>query len=537
MTRDLLENLLAERILLLDGSMGALIMSRRPTEADYRGERFRSHPIELKNCTDVFCLTQPALIGEIHRQYLDAGADIIETNTFTATPISLAEFQLAEFTYDINKAAAELARAAAEEFTERDPDRPRFVAGSIGPTKISLSLSKDTDDPGRRDATFDEVVASYTEQIRGLVEGGVDILLPETSFDTLTMKACLFAIARFFRERGIELPVMVSGTIFQGGRTLTQQSVEAFWTSVSHFPMLSAGFNCGLGPEQMRPHIERFSEIAPKYISCYPNAGLPNEMGGFDMTPRQMAGFLREFAERGWVNIVGGCCGTTPAHIRAIADAVRDLPPREIPVLPRYSAFSGSERLEIRPESNFIMIGERTNVTGSRRFARLIREDNYDEALSVARQQVESGANMLDVNMDEGLIDSKAAMTRFLNLLAAEPDVAAVPIMIDSSNFEVIEAGLKCVQGKAVVNSISMKEGEAAFLEQARTARAYGAAVVVMAFDEKGQATGCERKVAICKRAYELLTTELGFPPEDIIFDANILTVGTGMEEHANYAV
>jgi 5-methyltetrahydrofolate--homocysteine methyltransferase len=535
-TSDTLKNLLDDRILLLDGSMGALIMQQGPSEEAYRGERFKSHSVNLKNATDILCLTQPDMISEIHRTYLEAGSDIIETNSFNANLISMEEFELAEFTYEINRTAAELAKRQAEEFTRRDPSKPRFVAGSIGPTKVQLSLNPD--EPGVRPVKFDDMVASYTEQVRGLIDGGVDILLPETSFDTLNMKACLFAIREYFDQQGIELPVMVSGTIFDGGRSLTAQSVEAFYTSLAHFPMLSIGLNCALGPAQMRPYIEALSGVAECRISCYPNAGMPDGMGGFDSSPAEVAGNLRDFAENGWVNIVGGCCGTTPEYIRQIGEATRGLKPRRQPELPHYSSYSNLNRMEIRPETTFVMVGERTNVTGSRKFARLIREESYDEALSIAREQVEGGANVIDINMDEGLLDSEACMQKFLWLLSDndEPD-ASVPIMVDSSKWSVIEAGLKCLQGKGIVNSISLKEGEEKFLEQARTIRKYGAAVVVMAFDEEGQAVDCDHKVSICKRAYKLLTEQAGFPPEDIIFDPNILTVGTGLEEHANYAV
>ena len=529
------EQLLSERILVLDGAMGTMIQRYSPTEADYRGERFAKHPIDLKNAGDVLVLTQPKMIGEIHRLYLEAGADIIETDSFNANTISMEEFGLAEFTREINVAAARLARAACDEFTARTPTKPRFVAGSIGPTKVLLSFNADK--PGYRPVTFDQMVASYAVQIRGLIEGGVDLLLPETSFDTLNMKACLFAIEEVFAETGVRLPVMVSGTIFNGGRTLTGQSVEAFWTSVSHAPMLTIGLNCALGPKQMRQYVETLANLAPKYVSCYPNAGMPDGFGGFDSNPGEVAANLREFAQNGWVNIVGGCCGTNPDYIKAISEAVNNVPPRRIPDVAANSAYCGKERIDLRPSANFMMIGERTNVTGSRKFARLIKEGKFDDALAVAREQVEGGANMIDVNMDEGLLDSQAAMTTFVNLISDDPDVNRVPVMVDSSKFSVIEAGLKCLDGKGVVNSISMKEGEAAFLEQARRIRRYGAAVVVMAFDEKGQATDCEDKVRICKRAYDLLTTQAGFPPEDIIFDANILTVGTGMEEHSNYAV
>jgi 5-methyltetrahydrofolate--homocysteine methyltransferase len=535
-TQAVLEELLDQRILLLDGSMGALIFSRNPTEDDYRGSRFRSHPVSLKNCTDIMVLSQPRLIGDMHHSYLEAGADIIETCTFTANPVSLAEFQLEEHVFELNKAAAELARRAAETWTRRNPDKPRFVAGSIGPTNKTLSLGVG-DDPARREVTFEQMVANYTEQIRGLVAGGVDILLPETSFDTLVLKACLFAIDQFFEQNAIRLPVMVSGTIFENGRTLSAQTVEAFNVSVSHFDALSVGLNCSVGVDQMRSALESLSGVCRRRISCYPNAGLPDGFGGFRGEKEHTAAALGEFASKGWLNLVGGCCGTTPEWIAAIGAAVEGVPPRKIPDLPRWSCYSGTEALVLRPETNFVMIGERTNITGSRRFARLIKEDNYEQALAVAREQVEAGANIIDVNMDEGLIDGPRAMERFLNLVSAEPSVQPVPVMVDSSKWSVIEAGLKCLQGKSIVNSISLKEGEEKFLEQARLVRRYGAAVVVMAFDEQGQAVTADRKVEICARAFKLLTEEAGFAPEDVIFDTNILTVGTGLEEHANYAV
>lgn len=529
------EQLLSERILVLDGAMGTMIHRFEPTEADYRGERFLDHSIDLKNASDVLVLTQPKMIADIHGQYLAAGADIIETNSFGAQPITLEEFGLAHLTYEMNFEAARLARSVCDEYEKLTPRKPRFVAGSIGPTKKMLSFNADK--PGFRPVTFDEMVASYAEQIRGLIEGGIDLLLPETSFDTLNMKACLFAIEEVFEELGVRVPTMVSGTIFTGGRTLTAQSVEAFWTSVSHAPMLTIGLNCALGPKQMRPYMEALANLAPKYISCYPNAGMPDGFGGFDSNPAEVSANLRDFALNGWVNIVGGCCGTNPDFIKAIAEAVDGVAPRKIPDVPRLTAYCGKERIELRPDSNFLMVGERTNVTGSRKFARLIKEEKYDEAISIAGQQVEGGANMVDVNMDEGLLDSAKEMTQFVNLISDDPDVNKVPVMVDSSKFDVIEAGLKCLDGKGVVNSISLKEGEAKFLEQARRIRRYGAAMVVMAFDEVGQATSCSEKVRICKRAYDLLTEKAGVPPEDIIFDANILTVGTGMEEHANYAV
>jgi 5-methyltetrahydrofolate--homocysteine methyltransferase len=531
--QDQLNEILSHRILLLDGAMGSIIHEFKPTEEDYRGKLFKNHPIDLKNASDVLCLTQPEMIRTIHSRYLEAGSDIIETNTFNANTVSMEEFGLAERAFEINRIGAELARQAADEFTKKNPDKPRFVAGSIGPTKIQLSMN--ADEPGTRPVNYDQLAASYAEQVRGLLAGGVDLLLPETSFDTLNMKACLFAIAQVFEELGTSVPVMCSCTIFEGGRSMTAQSVEAFYTSVSHFPLFSVGLNCALGPKQMRPFVEALAGVAECNISCYPNAGMPDGMGGFDSNPEEVAANIRAFAKNGWVSIVGGCCGTTPEYIRKIAEAVDGLPARTVPDRPRYPAFAGLERIELRPDSNFFMIGERTNVTGSRKFARLIREESYDEALSIAHEQVENGANMVDVNMDEGLLDSRACMEKFLWLLS--DDGMPAPIMVDSSNWEVIEAGLKCVQGKGAVNSISLKEGEETFLEQAKLIRRYGGAVVVMAFDEQGQAVEAEHKVSICKRAYKLLTEKAGFPPEDIIFDPNILTVATGMEEHNNYAV
>jgi 5-methyltetrahydrofolate--homocysteine methyltransferase len=530
-----IEELLAERILILDGAMGTMIHKRNPSEADYRGKRFANHSIDLKNHADIMVLTQPDWIADIHAQYFAAGADIVETNTFGATPLMMAEFEITELTHELNLKGAELARRVADDFTRKTPGKPRYVAGSIGPTKFMLSFNADK--PGFRPVTFEQMVDSYAAQVRGLLDGGVDLLLPETSFDTLNMKSCLYAIEKVFDEGGRRVPVMCSGTIFTGGRTLTGQTLEAFWTALSHFPLLSIGLNCALGPEQMRGYVERLSSIVPRYVSCYPNAGMPNGMGGFDSTPEDVARNIREFAKNGWVNIVGGCCGTTPDYIRQIADAVADCKPRKIPDVGHTTTFSGNETFSLRTDSTFFMVGERTNVTGSKKFARLIKDKKYDEAITVAGQQVESGANMIDVNMDEGLLDSQAEMVRFLNLVSDDPDVNKVPVMVDSSKFSVIEEGLKCLGGKGVVNSISLKEGEEKFLEQARTIRRYGAGIIVMAFDEEGQAAECDRKVEICKRAYKLLTEKAGVPPEDIIFDANILTVGTGMEEHANYAV
>jgi 5-methyltetrahydrofolate--homocysteine methyltransferase len=537
-TSQQIQEMLAERILVLDGSMGALIMAQKPSEETYRGSRFAKHDVLLKNCTDVLTLTQPQMIEDIHREYLEAGADIIETCTFNATTLGLSHFNLQDHVLDINRAAAEIARRAADAITRKTPGRPRLVAGSIGPTGVSLNSATTGDDPSFRAATFEQMVASYSEQIHGLVTGGVDLLLAETSIDTLNLKACLFAIEEYFDTHQIRIPVMVSVALDQSGRTLlTAQNVEAFWISVSHSKLLSVGINCALGVDLMRPYVEELAHLAPVYTSCHPNAGLPDELGEFPDSPEYMAKALGEFASKGWINIVGGCCGTTPRHIRAISQAVADLPPRKLPKVPAWSSFSGDLPLRIRPESNFIMVGERTNITGSRKFARLIKNGDFQSAIAVAREQVEGGANILDVNMDEGMIDGEAAMTRFLRLVAGEGAIAKIPIMIDSSKFSVIEAGLKCVQGKPIVNSISLKEGEEKFLEQARLIHRYGAAVVVMAFDETGQAVDADRKVEICERAYQLLVEEAGFAPSDIIFDVNILTVGTGIEEHNNYAV
>ena len=530
-------DLLSRRIAILDGAMGTSVHALALDEQGFRGEPFRDHPKDLKNCIDVLTLSQPDAIRQIHASFLEAGADIVETNTFGATPVALADFGLADHTRELNLVACRLAREAADAATAQTPDRPRFVAGSIGPTNKQLSIAGNVADPGHRDVTFDEMVACYKEQIEALIDGGVDLLLAETAFDTLVLKAALFAIEDVFQATGIRLPVMASFTVFEGGRTLSAQTVEACYQSIAHADLLSVGINCALGPEKLRPYLADLSRICPRLVSCYPNAGLPNALGGFDETPEMMAAVIGEFARDGFLNIVGGCCGTTPAHIKAIAEAVAPYPPRKPVEPPPLSRYSGLELLEVRPESSFTIIGERTNVTGSRAFARLIKEENYEAALSVARQQVENGANMIDINVDEGMLDGPSVMTKFLTLLSSEPDVSRVPIMIDSSRWEVLEAGLKCVQGKGVVNSISLKEGEEAFLRQARTIRRYGAAVVVMAFDEHGQATDIDRRVAICERVYRLLTEEVGFPPEDIIFDPNILTVATGMEEHNPYAM
>jgi 5-methyltetrahydrofolate--homocysteine methyltransferase len=536
-TRELLEDLLSRRILVLDGAMGSMIYAHHPTEEDYRGSRFANHPVNLKNCTEVMVLTQPKIIEDIHRTYLEAGADIVETDTFNSNRISMTEFGLQDHVVELNQHAVELARRAADEMTKRTPDRPRFVAGSIGPTNKTLSLGTHVEDPGRRDVTFEQMVEVYTEQIDALVKAGVDILLPETTFDTLVLKACLFAIDQYCAAHGIRIPAMISGTVFDGGRTLSAQNVEAFWASVSHFDMLSVGLNCSLGIKQMRPYFEELVQVSKSRLSIYPNAGMPDGFGGFKGDRDETIRILGEFARNGWLNMVGGCCGTTPDWIAGIAKAVEGVAPRKVPEASHLASYSGTEAFTIRPTTNFVMIGERTNISGSRKFARLIKEGNYDEGVKIAREQIENGANVIDINMDEGLIDGEKAMTRFLNLVAAEPAVSRVPVMIDSSNFKVIEAGLRCTQGKSIVNSISLKEGEEKFLEQARLIKRYGAAAVVMAFDETGQAVTADRKVEICARAHKLLTEKVGFHSCDIIFDVNILTVGTGMEEHANYAV
>ncbi|HSB64789.1 MAG TPA: methionine synthase [Thermoanaerobaculia bacterium] len=532
-----LRALLHERIAILDGAMGTMIQREKLDEAGYRGARFLDHPKDLKGANDLLVLTQPAIVEGIHRQYLEAGADIVETNTFNAQAISLADYGLESFAYELNVAAARVARKAVDAHRAAT-GRDAFVAGAVGPTNRTLSLAVDVSDPGKRTHVFDQFVAAYREQIRGLVDGGVDVLLLETVFDTLVLKAGLFAALAYFDESKRSVPLMASVTITdKSGRTLSGQMVEAFWNSVSHAPLLSVGINCALGAKEMRPYVEELSRIAPVFLSAYPNAGLPNAFGGFDETPEIMGADIGGFAREGWVNVVGGCCGTTPAHIRAIADAVKGLPPRRIPVPERRTRLSGLEPYTLRPEETFTLVGERTNVTGSPKFQKLVLAGDYEGALAVARQQVDGGANLLDVNMDEGMLDGVAAMTRFLNLLSAEPDIAKLPIMLDSSKWEVIEAGLKCLQGKSVVNSISLKEGEEPFRRHARLVRRYGAAAIVMAFDEEGQATTVERKVAIAERAYRILTEEIGFPPEDIVFDPNILTVATGIEEHDAYAL
>ncbi|HPE56813.1 MAG TPA: methionine synthase [Bacteroidales bacterium] len=529
---------IARRILVLDGAMGTMIQQYKLQEEDYRGLRFENFPYDLKGNNDLLSLTQPQIIQEIHEKYLEAGADIIETNTFNANRFSLADYHMEDLVFDINKASALLAIKAAEKFTNANPEKPRFVAGAMGPTNKTASLSPDVNNPGYRAVSFDDLRSAYQEQAKGLIAGGVDILLIETIFDTLNAKAAIMAVSEVFRELKIKLPVMVSGTITDAsGRTLSGQTTEAFLNSVSHLDLLTVGLNCALGAEELRPYLEELSAKAPFYVSVYPNAGLPNQFGEYDESPEIMARHLKNFTDHHFANIIGGCCGTTPEHIREFVKVAEQATPRQRPQDDHHMKLSGLEPLIVFPGSNFINIGERTNVSGSRKFARLIRDENYDEALSVARQQVENGAQVIDINMDDAMLDSESAMVKFLNLVAAEPDIARVPIMIDSSKWSVLEAGLKCVQGKAIVNSISLKEGEQEFRAHAEKIRDYGAAVVVMAFDEDGQAASFERKIAICERAYNILTKEINFPPEDIIFDPNILTIATGIDEHNNYAV
>ncbi len=529
---------LETRILVLDGAMGTMVQGYRLAEAEYRGERFRDHPHDLRGNNDLLTLTRPQVIREIHAQYLEAGADILETNTFNSTSVSQADYHLEPIVAELNREAARLARSVADEFTARTPGKPRFVAGVLGPMNRTLSLSPDVNDPGFRAVSFDQVKDAYLEAVAALVEGGVDILLVETIFDTLNAKAALFAIDEFFERSGERLPIMISGTITDAsGRTLSGQTPEAFWNSVRHARPLSIGFNCALGAKQLRPHVEELARIADTRVSAHPNAGLPNAMAEYDELPEETAAFIREWAEAGWLNITGGCCGTTPAHIKAIVEIVAPCKPRATPRIEPKLRLSGLEPCNIGPDSLFVNVGERTNVTGSKAFARLILAGDYAEALSVARQQVENGAQVIDVNMDEAMLDSVAAMAKFLNLVAAEPDIARVPVMIDSSKWSVIEAGLKCVQGKAIVNSISLKEGEAEFVRHAKLARRYGAAVIVMAFDEKGQADTLERKTSICERCYRILVDQVGFPPEDIIFDPNIFAIATGIEEHNRYGL
>jgi 5-methyltetrahydrofolate--homocysteine methyltransferase len=530
--------LLEQRIALLDCAMGTMIQSYGLSEGDYRGERFADHPGELKGNNDLLSITQPRIIRDIHEAAMDAGSDIIETNTFSSTSVAQADYRLEDLAYELNYEAARLARETADAFAEKTPERPRYVAGALGPTNRTASLSPDVNNPGFRNITFDELADSYAEAARGLVEGGVDLLLVETVFDTLNARAAIFGIASYLEEEGLDVPIMISGTITDAsGRTLSGQVTEAFWNSVRHANPISVGLNCALGSKELRQYIEELSRISDVSISAYPNAGLPNEFGEYEETPEMMAAEIREWARAGWLNIVGGCCGTTPDHLRAMAEAVSGHPPREIPEIPKKLRLSGLEPCNIGPDSLFVNVGERTNVTGSARFKDLISNEDYETALDVARQQVENGAQIIDVNMDEGMLEGEEAMVRFLDLVASEPDISRVPVMIDSSRWSIIEAGLKRVQGKAVVNSTSLKEGEEEFVRQARLLKRYGAAVIVMAFDERGQAGTKERKVDICKRAYRILTEEVAFPPEDIIFDPNVFAIATGIEEHDDYGV
>jgi 5-methyltetrahydrofolate--homocysteine methyltransferase len=529
---------LEKRILVIDGAMGTMIQRYQLTEADFRGERFRDHLSDLQGNNDLLNITRPDIIKEIHAEYLDAGADIIETNTFSTQVISLADYHLEELAYELSYEGARIAKEVASEYTKNNPDKPRFVAGAVGPTNRTASLSPDVNDPGYRAVTFDDLAEAYYDQVRGLVDGGSDMLLVETIFDTLNAKAALFAINRYAEESGKHLPIMISGTITDAsGRTLSGQTVEAFWNSIRHANLLSVGLNCALGAKEMRPHLEELSTIADVFISAYPNAGLPNEFGQYDETAHETAHQVDDFMQAGLVNIVGGCCGTTPEHIKCIADKAAQYPARKIPEIQPYMRLSGLEAVTLTPESVFMNVGERTNITGSPKFSKLILGEDYEAALAVALQQVEGGAQVIDINMDEGMIDSEAVMVKFLNLVASEPDIAKLPIMVDSSKWTVIEAGLKCLQGKGIVNSISLKEGEEKFKEYARKIMSYGAATVVMAFDETGQADSLERRKEICQRSYDILVNEVGFPPQDIIFDPNILTVATGLEEHNNYAV
>ncbi len=529
---------LGSRIMILDGAMGTMIQQYKLSEADFRATRFADHGKDVKGNNELLSLTRPDIILEIHKQYLAAGCDVIETNTFGATTIAQGDYDLSELAYEQNLESARLARAACDAYST--PERPRFVAGALGPQPKTASISPDVNDPGARNVTFDELRVAYTEQLNGLLDGGVDLILIETIFDTLNAKAAIFAVEEVFEERGERLPVMISGTVTDAsGRILSGQTVEAFWNSVRHARPITIGLNCALGAALMRPYIAELAKICDTYVCVYPNAGLPNPMSdtGFDETPADTSALLEEFARAGLVNMAGGCCGTTPEHIQAIAEKVSSLPSRLVPEILVKTRLSGLEALNIDDESLFVNVGERANVTGSKAFARLIREEKYDEAVAVARQQVENGAQIIDINMDEAMLDSVACMHRFLNMIASEPDIARVPVMIDSSKWSVIETGLKCAQGKSIVNSISLKEGEEPFLKQARLCRLYGAAAVVMAFDEQGQADTLERRKTICTRAYNLLIEKVGFPPEDIIFDPNVFAIATGIDEHNHYAV
>ncbi|HAT8544062.1 methionine synthase [Vibrio vulnificus] len=533
-----IEAQLKQRILLIDGGMGTMIQGYKLQEQDYRGERFADWHSDLKGNNDLLVLTQPQLVKEIHHAYLEAGADILETNTFNATTIAMADYDMESLSEEINFAAAKLAREAADEWTAKNPAKPRYVAGVLGPTNRTCSISPDVNDPGYRNVSFDELVAAYSESTRALIRGGSDLILIETIFDTLNAKACAFAVDSVFEELGFALPVMISGTITDAsGRTLSGQTTEAFYNSLRHVRPISFGLNCALGPDELRPYVEELSRISETFVSTHPNAGLPNAFGEYDLSPEEMAEHVKEWAQSGFLNLIGGCCGTTPEHIRHMAMAVEGVSPRVLPEIPVACRLSGLEPLTIAKDTLFVNVGERTNVTGSARFKRLIKEELYDEALDVAREQVENGAQIIDINMDEGMLDAEACMVRFLNLCASEPEISKVPIMVDSSKWEVIEAGLKCIQGKGIVNSISLKEGKEKFVEQAKLIRRYGAAVIVMAFDEVGQADTRERKLEICTKAYRILVDEVGFPPEDVIFDPNIFAVATGIDEHNNYAV
>lgn len=533
-----LEEILKNRIMILDGAMGTMIQAHDFSEEDFRGERFKQWPCSVKGNNDLLSITQTDAIKDIHRQYFAAGADIVETNTFNATTIAMADYEMEAIARDINYVSAKIAREVADEFALTEPEKPRFVAGVLGPTNRTCSISPDVNDPGFRNITFNQLVEAYTESTHALIEGGCDIIMVETIFDTLNAKACLFAVETVFEELGYKLPVMISGTITDAsGRTLTGQTTEAFYNSLRHVDPISIGLNCALGPAELRQYVEELSRLSEFFVSAHPNAGLPNEFGGYDLDATDMAGYINEWAQSGFLNIVGGCCGTTPLHIQKISEKLADITPRQLPEIEVGCRLSGLEPYNIFKDSLYTNVGERTNVTGSARFLRLIKEDDYTTALEVALHQVEAGAQIIDINMDEGMLDAKAAMTRFLNLIASEPDISRVPIMIDSSKWDVIEAGLQCVQGKCIVNSISLKEGEAQFIYQATLIKRYGAAAIVMAFDEDGQADTYERKVEICQRAYDVLTQKVGFPPEDIIFDPNIFAIATGIEEHNNYAV
>lgn len=533
-----LQNAINNRILVLDGGMGTMIQGYSLQEADYRGERFADYHMDIAGNNDLLSITQPQIIKDIHTSYMDAGADIIETNTFNATQVSMSDYEMESLSHELNVTSAKIAREAADAMTAKNPDKPRFVAGVIGPTSRTCSISPDVNDPGARNVTFDQLVENYIESCDGLVKGGADIILIETIFDTLNAKAAIFAVQEYFEREGVELPIMISGTITDAsGRTLSGQTTEAFYNALAHAKPLSIGLNCALGATELRQYVAELSRIADCHVSAHPNAGLPNEFGEYDQTPEDMAPIIEEFASSGFLNIIGGCCGTTPGHIRAIADAVEKHPPRTIPEIEPACRLSGLEPFNITKDSLFVNVGERCNVTGSARFKRLIVEEDYDTALEVALEQVENGAQIIDINMDEGMLDAEAAMVRFCNLIACEPDIARVPIMVDSSKWEIIEAGLKCIQGKPIVNSISMKEGEEEFIAKAKLCQRYGAAVVVMAFDESGQADTQARKIEICERSYRLLVDKVGFNPADIIFDPNIFAVATGIDEHNNYAV